>query len=156
MPGDHALSEAQVCLVVDTLHEGCDAVRNVAPQTNSYVVLRNGGQGMIENEQGIAAGVGGALRSARQRCGKSQRAIATVARTTAATVSRVERGDPRVAIASICRTAWSLGIDCRVTFSQHTPDTASAVVAVAVADLATFAEVFADLDNPDIMNRAWR
>ena len=27
---------------------------------------------------------------------------------------------------------------------------------VSVAGLASFAEAFADLDNPDVMNRAWR
>ena len=29
-------------------------------------------------------------------------------------------------------------------------------IEVSVADLAHFADTFADLDNPDVMNHAWR
>ena len=29
-------------------------------------------------------------------------------------------------------------------------------VQISVADLTRFAETFADLDDPDVMNRAWR
>jgi plasmid stability protein len=35
-------------------------------------------------------------------------------------------------------------------------DAASADTAVTTQDLARFAEVFSDLDDPDVMSQAWR
>jgi transcriptional regulator with XRE-family HTH domain len=67
----------------------------------------------------LAADVGAALRDARQRRGQSQRDLATVALTSAATVSRVERGDPQVALATVGRIARSLGLDFTIRFSRR-------------------------------------
>ena len=59
----------------------------------------------------LAANVGTVLREARHRLGQTQRDIAALARTSAATVSRVERGNPHVPLATMRRIARSLGID---------------------------------------------
>jgi transcriptional regulator with XRE-family HTH domain len=67
----------------------------------------------------LAADVGAALRDARQRRGQSQRDVATVARTSAATVSRVERGDPQVALTTVDRIATSLGVHFTFRFSRR-------------------------------------
>jgi transcriptional regulator with XRE-family HTH domain len=67
----------------------------------------------------LAADVVAALRDARQRRGQSQRDLATVALTSAATVSRVERGDPQVALATVGRIARSLGMDFTFRFSRR-------------------------------------
>ena len=67
----------------------------------------------------LAADVGAALREARQRRGQSQRDVATVARTSAGTVSRVERGDPNVALSTVDRIATSLGMHLTFRFYRR-------------------------------------
>lgn len=68
----------------------------------------------------LATDVGAILGDARRRRGQSQREVATVARTSAATVSRVERGDPHVALITVGRVARSLGLDFTFSFSGRT------------------------------------
>ena len=50
MPGDHPLPEAEVRLVVDTLHDGCDA-EPISPSTQLLRCVTAEGRPMIKNER---------------------------------------------------------------------------------------------------------
>ena len=68
---------------------------------------------------GLAAAVGMMLRDERRRLGRTQRDVAARARTSAATISRIERGDPHVRIATVGRISTSLGIEFTFRFSRR-------------------------------------
>jgi hypothetical protein len=64
---------------------------------------------------------------------------------------------PEDLIAAIDLKAQRLGLS-RADYLRRvlTRERALQPVEVSVADLAGFAETFADLDDPDVMSRAWR
>ena len=64
---------------------------------------------------------------------------------------------PEDVIAAIDMKAQLLGLS-RADYLRRvlTRERALRPVEVSVADLISFAETFADLDDPDVMNRAWR
>lgn len=67
----------------------------------------------------LAAALGMMLRDERRRLGQTQRDVAARARTSAATISRIERGDPHVRIATVGRISTSLGIEFTFRFSRR-------------------------------------
>jgi len=66
------------------------------------------------------------------------------------------RGLPEEILAELDARAAKLGVS-RTEYIRRrlTQDTAYPTVAVAVADLQHFATTFADLDDADVMSRAW-
>ena len=71
----------------------------------------------------LAAAVGMMLRDERRRLGRTQRDVAARVRTSAATISRMERGDPHVRIATVGRISTSLGIEFTFRFSRRSRST---------------------------------
>ncbi len=67
------------------------------------------------------------------------------------------RDVPDEVIAAIDASASRLGLSrSEYVRRRLAQDAASAGAGVTTQDLARFAEVFADLDDPDVMSRAWR
>ena len=64
---------------------------------------------------------------------------------------------PDNVVAALDAQAERLGISrSEYVRRRLTQDAATSGSAVSTTDLARFAEVFADLDNPDVMSGAWR
>jgi plasmid stability protein len=64
---------------------------------------------------------------------------------------------PDNVVAALDAQAERLGISrSEYVRRRLTQDAATSAPAVSTADLARFAETFADLDDPDVMSRAWR
>ncbi len=67
------------------------------------------------------------------------------------------RDVPDEVIAAVDARASRLGLSrSEYVRRRLTQDAASAGLAVTTQDLARFAQVFADLGDPDVMSRAWR
>jgi hypothetical protein len=67
------------------------------------------------------------------------------------------RDVPDEVIAAVDARASRLGLSrSEYVRRRLAQDAASAGLAVTTQDLARFAEVFADLDDPDVMSQAWR
>ena len=67
------------------------------------------------------------------------------------------RDVPDEVVAAIDARASRLGLSCSEYVRRRLiQDAASAGSKVTTQDLARFAEVFADLDDPAVMSRAWR
>lgn len=64
---------------------------------------------------------------------------------------------PEDVVAAIDMKAQRLGLS-RADYLRRvlTRERAAPAVQVSVANLASFAETFADLDDPDVASRAWR
>ncbi|HTW05572.1 MAG TPA: antitoxin [Streptosporangiaceae bacterium] len=67
------------------------------------------------------------------------------------------RDVPDEVIAAVDARASRLGLSrSEYVRRRLAQDAAAAGSAVTTQDLARFADVFADLDDPDVMSRAWR
>jgi len=67
------------------------------------------------------------------------------------------RDVPDEVIAAVDARASRLGLSrSEYVRRRLAQDAAAARSAVTTQDLARFADVFADLDDPDVMSRAWR
>jgi plasmid stability protein len=67
------------------------------------------------------------------------------------------RDVPDEVIAAVDARASRLGLSrSEYVRRRLAQDAASAGTGVTTQDLIRFAEVFADLDDPDVMSRAWR
>ena len=64
---------------------------------------------------------------------------------------------PDEVVAALDAQAERLGISrSEYVRRRLTQDAVTSGATVSTTDLARFAEVFADLDDPDVMSRAWR
>ena len=64
---------------------------------------------------------------------------------------------PDDVVAALDAQAERLGISrSEYVRRRLTQDAVTSGATVSTSDLARFAEVFADLENPDVMSRAWR